>query len=160
MEINEILSRLRFMADTYALIPSVCLAAKHTIEEQQKLISALEETAAQQRVRAHTAEDFICKLCTGCEWEDHDGITTMTKKCCSWFPECGKFKLAAAEEMHKVKAERDALIDVLHERCGCESCKHKALDAVIEPCNSCKRTGGTQDNWEWCGLELEVKDED
>ena len=92
MEINEILSRLRFMADTYALIPSVCLAAKHTIEEQQKRIAELE-------------------------------------------------------------AERDALIEGLRYGCGCDSCKYRALDACKEPCYSCKRTGGKQDNWEWRGLD-------
>lgn len=43
MEINEILGKLRFMADTYALIPSVCLAAKHTIESQMQRIAELEK---------------------------------------------------------------------------------------------------------------------
>ena len=53
----------------------------------------MEERMAHQRARAQTAEDFVCKLCAECEWEEDDGIATMIKKCCNWFPECKQFKL-------------------------------------------------------------------
>ena len=53
----------------------------------------MEERIAHQRSRAQYAEDFVCKLCAECEWEENDGIATMIKKCCNWFPECEQFKL-------------------------------------------------------------------
>ena len=56
-------------------------------------VDALIEAAANQRKRAQYAEDFVCRLCAESEWEEKDGITTMIKKCCNWFPECRKFKL-------------------------------------------------------------------
>lgn len=59
----------------------------------KEMYDDIEERLAQQRVRAQTAEFFICKLCENCDYEDNDGITAMTMKCCSMFPECGKFKL-------------------------------------------------------------------
>ena len=51
------------------------------------------DAATNQRLRAQYAEDFICKLCAEDEREENDGISTMIKRCCNWFPECGKFKL-------------------------------------------------------------------
>jgi hypothetical protein len=59
----------------------------------KEMYDDIEERLAHQRVRATTAEHFICKLCAECDYEDNNGITTMILKCCSTFPECGKFKL-------------------------------------------------------------------
>jgi hypothetical protein len=59
----------------------------------KEMYDDIEERLAHQRVRATTAEHFICKLCAECDYEDNNGITTMILKCCSMFPECGKFKL-------------------------------------------------------------------
>lgn len=59
----------------------------------KEMYDDIEERLAQQRVRAQTAEFFICKLCENCDYEDYEGITAMTMNCCSMFPKCGKFKL-------------------------------------------------------------------
>ena len=56
-------------------------------------VKELIEAAANQRSRAQYAEDFVCKLCAECEWEENDGISAMIKKCCNWFPECKQFKI-------------------------------------------------------------------
>lgn len=59
----------------------------------KELYEDMEERIAHQRVRAQTAEHFICSLCSECDCKEDNGIATMTLKCCSMFPECGKFKL-------------------------------------------------------------------
>jgi hypothetical protein len=59
----------------------------------RKQIEELEATVVHQRKRADTAETFVCTMCAECEWEVNDGILVMQKACCSWFPECEKFKL-------------------------------------------------------------------
>lgn len=59
--------------------------ARGEIEELQASVVAL-------RKRANEAEDFICMQCTECDWSIEDGIWSATKRCCSWFPECSKFR--------------------------------------------------------------------
>ena len=56
-------------------------------------VEELKATVVHQRKRADTAETFICTMCSECDYEVNDGILTMQKRCCSWFPECEKFKL-------------------------------------------------------------------
>ena len=63
----------------------------------RKQIEELEETVVHQRKRADTAENFICTMCAECEWEVNDGILIMQKACCSWFPQCEKFKLRVTD---------------------------------------------------------------
>jgi hypothetical protein len=58
MEIKEILGKLRFMADTYALIPSVCIEAKHTIESQMQRIAELETELKAEMYRHDRYVDF------------------------------------------------------------------------------------------------------
>lgn len=58
MEIKEILGKLRFMADTYALIPSVCIEAKHTIEAQMQRIAELEAELKGEMYRHDRYVDF------------------------------------------------------------------------------------------------------
>lgn len=93
--------------------------------------------------------------CTGCP-KFGDKICASTYCVDDLLMKAANALEAQQQRIDEMKAERDALIEVLHSRCGCDSCKYKALDALIEPCNSCKGTGGMQDNWEWCGLEKEV----
>lgn len=31
---------------------------------------------------------------------------------------------------------------------GCDNCKHRQISSLDVPCNSCKRNGGEEDNWE------------
>ena len=76
----------------------------------KEMYDDIEERLANQRVRAQTAEFFICKLCENCDYEDHGGITAMTMKCCSVFPECGKFKLRSG---WIPVTEREPVIDCL-----------------------------------------------
>ena len=52
----------------------------------------LEATVTQQRLKAQRAEDFICMQCVECDYEIHNGLYTAVKRCCAWFPECGRFK--------------------------------------------------------------------
>ena len=60
----------------------------------RKQIEELEETVVHQRKRAGIAENFICTMCSECDYEVNDGILIMQKRCCSLLPlECGKFKL-------------------------------------------------------------------
>lgn len=63
------------------------------LKQMHDKIAELEATVVHQRKRADTAETFICTMCSECEWENNDGILIMQKSCCSWFPECHKFKL-------------------------------------------------------------------
>lgn len=59
----------------------------------KETIAWLEKAVAHQRKRADTAEQFICTMCAECKWEVDGGTIIMQKACCSWFPECEKFKL-------------------------------------------------------------------
>lgn len=117
------------------------------IVELTEAVMVEKSAAVQQRMRAQTAEDFVCKLCTECEWEDQDGITTMVKKCCSWFPECGKFKQAAAEDLRLA-------MDQLKLHC-CDYCKHEELSADEHPCDECINAGGLYSKWEWRKPEVD-----
>lgn len=70
-------------------------------------IAKLEETVVHQRKRAETAETFICTMCAECEWEVNDGILVMQKACCSWFPECEKFRLRSMMPLAETPQEAD-----------------------------------------------------
>ena len=63
------------------------------IRKAKTEIAELKETAAYLRERAQIAEDFVCMHCAECDYTIDDGICTAVKRCCSWFPECGKFIL-------------------------------------------------------------------
>ena len=93
METNKIIKELYYCADAWEADPDTCREAANVISQQRRRIAELEEDVIQQRKRANEAESFICKLCAECDWKDHSDITVMQKKCCSWFPECGKFSL-------------------------------------------------------------------
>ena len=57
------------------------------------IMEKTEEDVAYLRERADRAEKYICMMCAECEWEEHDGIITMQKSCCSLSAlDCGKFK--------------------------------------------------------------------
>lgn len=56
-------------------------------------VEELKATVVHQRKRADTAETFICTMCSECDYEVNDGVLIMQMRCCSWFPECEKFKL-------------------------------------------------------------------
>lgn len=87
------------------------------------------DAVAHQRSRADAAETFICKLCAECEWDDKNGITVMTKKCCNWFPECGKFKLRSGwipvterlpeEDLPKDSTSKQIKVLVAYKRGNC-----------------------------------------
>lgn len=69
------------------------IRSQPTVDVTRQL-EELEEAVASQRKRADRAETFICMMCAECEWEEHNGLITMQKACCSLFPiDCGKFKL-------------------------------------------------------------------
>lgn len=122
-------------------------ALRSTMDAQQQRIAELEEVVS-QRARADAAEVFICKLCAECEWEEDDGITIMQKKCGCLFPiECGKFKLAAAEDLRLALTQ-------LRQGC-CDTCKHEALDADEYPCNLCSYAGGGSSQWVWAKPEVD-----
>lgn len=59
------------------------------------------------------------------------------------------FELAEAEELRKLKAERDDLLMIIRFHTDCEFCKHEHVLACEEPCSSCRGTGGKEDKWEW-----------
>lgn len=123
-------------------------AMQQTLYAQQQRIAEQEDTVVHQRLRADAAETFICKLCTECEWEDHNGITIMQRKCGCLFPiECGKFKLAAAEDLRLALTQ-------LRQGC-CDTCKHEALDADEYPCNLCSYAGGGSSQWVWAKPEVD-----
>lgn len=80
-------------------------------------MTELEQALANQRKRAQAAEDFICMLCAGCEWESNGAIVTMKKFCCEASPlDCGKFKLwgvavAPVEAPKTVENELKVMLD-------------------------------------------------
>ena len=88
-------------ADTYLPDPILRMAVNAVLDNCPGIdgdrVKELEEAVAHQRKRADTAEDFICTMCAECEWEVNDGILIMQKACCSWFPECEKFKLRVTD---------------------------------------------------------------
>lgn len=94
--------------------------------------------------------DSKAKDCYKCRYKDAGSCAVSMMK------DAVKAMESQQKRIAELEAERAALIEVVHSRCGCDSCKYKALDACVEPCDSCKRTGGKLDNWEWCGLEQEV----
>lgn len=167
MEINEVLESINLCINTRAKGCSKCRynesnycaedmmldavkvidSLRSTMDAQQQRIAELEEIVVSQRLRADAAESFICKLCAECEWEEQDGITTMQKKCCSWFPECGKFKLAAAEDL------RLALVQL--EYGCCDTCVYEPLLHDEYPCNKCTHAGGHDSKWEWAKPEVD-----
>lgn len=59
------------------------------------------------------------------------------------------------QRIAELEAERDELIMTIRFHCGCDICKHEALDADEYPCNECRGSGGPQDKWEWRGVRQE-----
>lgn len=61
------------------------------------------------------------------------------------------FELAQSAELAKVKAERDALLEIAKDG-GCDTCMHEQVPHDDQPCCGCHGTGGHADNWEWRGV--------
>ena len=56
-------------------------------------------------------------------------------------------------ELEQVKQERVELLTSIRDHCGCDACKHEALEADDYPCAQCRGAGGTDCNWEWRGAK-------
>ena len=108
MEISELIDALRVCADDDIICPAceqydkgcdgsfngtaaLMQQAADALESQQKRIAELEETVVHLRNRASMAEDFVCMQCAECDYEIDGNIVIMSKHCCAFFPECGKF---------------------------------------------------------------------
>lgn len=60
------------------------------------------------------------------------------------------FEVAEAQELAKVKAERDALALIVKNLSACTHCKHVSHNVYEEPCDSCDKEHNYP-NWEWVG---------
>ena len=93
------------------------------IDEAVKGFTELDKIAAQQRMRAQLAEDFICMHCANCKGTVTDGVWSGVKSCCSTFPECGRFKSRHTSNIEAIRmrymaadckgVEKSILADVL-----------------------------------------------
>ena len=66
--------------------------------------------------------------------------------------ESGKELMATAQHAIKV---RDAAVADLIRYTYCPVCLHFNMTVVDEPCKSCRNNGGSDDNWEWRGVQDE-----
>ena len=63
-----------------------------------------------------------------------------------------------ADAFEQLVRERDAAVadlKVLERYAYCPVCKHFALHYSDEPCKSCRSGLGSEDNWEWRGVQDE-----
>lgn len=96
--------------------------------------------------------------CIGCAYRDPNKISfkcqsELFKDVREYIKQLESQNAELLKKVEQLEAERDAAVADISR--GCYTCRNGGKDIWEEPCDSCRRTGGNIDHWQWRGAQKE-----